>query len=170
MGILIESDILRFRNSTKADLNYIKAAESHEANKAYVFQWSKEKHLNAIKNEDILHIIVEEIETGESVGYIIMAGMLSDFNSLEFMRFVITKKGKGYGRKAVNLMKKMAFEIYHAHRLWLDVKEHNKLARSIYEKEGFKLEGIFRDYVLYEGKYENVVLMSMLEEEYFMEV
>jgi RimJ/RimL family protein N-acetyltransferase len=61
----------------------------------------------------------------------------------------------------------MAFEIFHAHRLWLDVKEHNKIARNLYEKQGFTLEGIFRDYVIYENKYENVVLMSILEEEYF---
>jgi len=164
---LIESDVLKLRESKKDDLNYIKKTESDPRNKPYIFQWSKEKHLNTMKDEDFLHIIIEEKSSNEPVGYIIMAGLLNEFNSLEFMRFAISRKSRGYGTETMKLVKKMAFEIFHAHRLWLDVKEHNKIARNLYEKQGFTFEGILRDYVIYEGKYENVVLMSILEEEYF---
>ena len=167
MSVLIESDILSFRESKKNDLNYIKKTESDPQNKPYIFQWSKKKHLETMGNDDNLHIIIEEKSTGNPVGYIIMAGLISDFNSLEFMRFAISKKSNGYGKESMNLVKKLAFEILKCHRLWLDVKEHNKIARNLYEKQGFSLEGIFRDYVIYGGKYENVVLMSILEEEYF---
>ena len=71
-------------------------------------------------------------------------GILRHFQSLEFRRIVITDKGKGYGRESLRLIKKMAFEELSAHRLWLDVKDHNLRARHVYEAEGFMVEGVLR--------------------------
>ncbi len=56
--------------------------------------------------------------------------------SIEFMRIVVTDKGKGYGRATVSTVKRHAFDDLSAHRLWLDVKAHNTRARAVYEKAG----------------------------------
>jgi len=81
------------------------------------------------------------------------------------MRIVVTDKGKGYGRAAVRAIKRYAFDSLSAHRLWLDVKEHNTRARAVYEKEGFRYEGTLRECRKGPAGFESLVVMSVLEQE-----
>lgn len=53
-----------------------------------------------------------------------------------------------------------------AHRLWLDVFEHNERARALYTSEGFTVEGVLREHVNLHGQWRSLVLMSMLSREY----
>ena len=59
----------------------------------------------------------------------------------------------------------LAFGELGAHRLWLDVKDFNERAIALYRSEGFVEEGRKRECVLVDGRYESLVLMSMLEHE-----
>ena len=52
------------------------------------------------------------------------------------------------------------------HRLELNVFSYNTQARRVYEKSGFRIEGIRRDAIMYGGKYEDDILMAMLEDEW----
>jgi len=65
------------------------------------------------------------------------------------------------------MVKKLCFEEWRAHRLWLDVKEHNMRARHLYESEGFVREGVLRECIRNGETYESLIVMSMLEQEYF---
>lgn len=85
---------------------------------------------------------------------------------IEFKRLVVTRKGAGYGRAAVRLVKRAAFERQNAHRLWLDVLDFNVRARRLYETEGFVVEGTRRDCLRRGDRYVSAVIMSMLESEY----
>ena len=58
---------------------------------------------------------------------------------------MIVQKGQGYGHAALRLLKKVAFEQWQAHRLWLDVKDFNHRARHLYAAEGFVVEGTLRE-------------------------
>lgn len=58
------------------------------------------------------------------------------------------------------------FEKLRAHRLWLDVKEHNRTARLLYESIGFVVEGVLRDCIQVQQTYESLVIMGILEHEY----
>ena len=42
----------------------------------------------------------------------------------------------------------------------------NKTAQKVYLKTGFKVEGVLRDNILFEGGYADTILMSMLENEW----
>ena len=64
------------------------------------------------------------------------------------------------------MVKRLAFEEFKAHRLWLDVKEHNVRARHLYESEGFVTEGVLRGCIKAEAGFESLVVMSMLRGEY----
>ena len=64
------------------------------------------------------------------------------------------------------LIKKWCFDIHGAHRLWLDVLEHNLCAQKIYETQGFVRERILRECDKYEGEYHSVIMMSILKREY----
>ena len=53
-----------------------------------------------------------------------------------------------------------------AHRLYVDVMEHNARARGLYLSEGFVPEGVLRDGVRLADRYASLLLLSMLEYEY----
>lgn len=164
--LFIESDLIKFRATLTADLEFVKTAESDAENSRFVSQWTIEQHLNTIGDDDQLHIIIEEKNTTKKIGYILFAGIQNPSHNIELRRIVITTKGQGFGREALSLSKTFAFETLKAHRLWLDVKTFNDRARHIYKTEGFVEEGIMRESMLYNGQYDSMVLMSILEQEY----
>ena len=157
---------IRLLRTTEDDLDFVLSAEQSAENRSFVSGWAREQHLGALTSKDLSHLIIENITDGSRVGYIILAGLADANQSIEFRRIVVTEKGKGYGREALRLVKKMAFQELKAHRLWLDVKEHNVRARHVYESEGFVAEGVLRECIKAEGGFESLVVMSMLCGEY----
>ena len=83
------------------------------------------------------------------------------------MRIVITDKGSGYGKSAVSLIKQWCFEVQNAHRLWVDVLEHNTRARHVYKTQGFICEGILRECIKAENSYQSLAVMSVLSKDYY---
>lgn len=120
----------------------------------------------ALTDPDVCHLVIERLDDQRPVGYIILAGLKNSNQSVEFRRIVVTEKGKGYGKCALRLVKRLAFEHLDAHRLWLDVKDFNARARHIYESEGFIVEGTLRECFKVEDTFESLVVMSMLKREY----
>ncbi len=154
------------RNTHEIDINHVLDFEQRSDNKPFVGQWTREQHLLSLYQEDILHLIVEDRITNRPVGYVIMAGLTNPNHNLEFRRFVISDKGKGFGRETIKSVKKISFQQLHTHRLWLDVRTKNHIARHLYASEGFIEEGILRDCIYYNGCYESLMIMSLLENEY----
>ena len=74
---------------------------------------------------------------------------------------------KGIGTEATMLMIKYAFEYLNLHKILLEVYEYNKRAIRVYEKLGFKREGVLRKNHYLKGKYHDVIVMGILQEEYF---
>ncbi|MED4780562.1 hypothetical protein [Brevibacillus choshinensis] len=75
--------------------------EHAQENSPYLLPWQPERHQEALTSTDIRHLIVEQIETGQPVGYVILAGLAQSHDSIELMRI-----------------------------FWLDVKETNERALS----------------------------------------
>lgn len=73
---------------------------------------------------------------------------------------------QGYGTESMRLMLKLGFEHYNLHRVFLQVKETNAGAIRAYEKAGFKHEGRKRQADFQEGRYIDVLLMSVLYTEW----
>jgi RimJ/RimL family protein N-acetyltransferase len=158
---------LVFRETLDTDLDYVLAAEQHADNQPFIIPWSREKHQAAIADPDVAHLIVQTVgQTPVKVGFIILAGLRDPNDSIEFRRIVITEKGQGYGKATIEQVKQVVFDIYHAHRLWLDVKEHNHRAQTLYAKAGFMVEGTLRDCLKTSDGYESLILMSILRSEY----
>lgn len=76
------------------------------------------------------------------------------------------QQGKGYGLFATQLMLKHAYEELNLHKVWLSVLQTNKNAQHIYQKIGFITDGILRQDVFKNNKYQNLIIMSMLKDEY----
>lgn len=164
--VLDRCDNIIVRYTQEDDLEFVIDAEHNGDNAQYVGQWTKEQHSEALMQKDIMHLIIEEDISAKTVGYVILAGLQNPNCNIEFRRIVITDKGKGLGRKTVKLIKKIVFEQLKAHRLWLDVRYKNHRAQNLYQSEGFLREGVLRECVLYNGSYESLIIMSILENEY----
>ncbi|MCG7317866.1 MULTISPECIES: GNAT family N-acetyltransferase [Brevibacillus] len=74
--------------------------------------------------------------------------------------------GKGYGTEALKLLLDYAFLELNLHRVSLRVFSFNKKAIALYERMGFKHEGISREYIFRDGKWSDVFHMGILQREY----
>lgn len=74
--------------------------------------------------------------------------------------------GQGYGREAMKLMLRHGFNTMNLHRIYLRVYEHNIRGIRAYEAAGFVHEGRLRQDVYREGRYRDVLIMSVLRPEW----
>lgn len=81
-----------------------------------------------------------------------------------------THRDKGIGSYATNEILRHAFYDMNLNRVELTVLESNNRAIALYEKLGFKKEGIKRDAVYKNGEFVNMIFMAILKSEYKNEV
>lgn len=75
-------------------------------------------------------------------------------------------RGKGYGREATHLALQHAFLDRNLHRISLRVLSTNYPAIALYEKCGFKREGVLRDAAYKNGTYGDFIAMAILRHEF----
>ena len=73
---------------------------------------------------------------------------------------------RGYGTEAVRLLCRFAFREMNLQRMALDVYVTNPRARHVYQRIGFKEEGILRRAHFEDGHHVDVVVMGLLAEEF----
>ncbi|KIY65168.1 acyl-CoA N-acyltransferase [Cylindrobasidium torrendii FP15055 ss-10] len=77
--------------------------------------------------------------------------------------------GKGYGTEVMEWLVPYAFDHLGLHRVSLEVFGNNPRARRVYEKAGFVLEGTKRKALWAEGKWNDIHLMGIMDEDYHKE-
>ena len=166
--ILIEGKTLRLRQATENDLDYIMSLEFAPDNVDFIVPFSREKHAKIIAEaNDALDIVVEKIADSEPVGYLLVEGLMEWGGHVhEWTHIIVGEKGRGYGHEVMKLIKAWSFSVKKAHRLWVDCKDWNERALHLYESEGLKREGLFRETLFVNGKFENLVVLAMLSSEY----
>ena len=164
--ILIEGKRLSLRRANLADLNYIMTLQHAPENLKFIVPFSEDYHRQIIDSNgsEKLDVIIEEIDTGQAVGYFMLREM--DSPCIEFTHVIIERKGLGYGREALNLLLKWTFEVRKFHRVWIDCKDYNSIALHLYESSGFVREGVLREILLTDGVWENLIVLGMLDREY----
>ena len=75
-------------------------------------------------------------------------------------------QGNGIATEATQQILKYAFEELELNRIFLNVLEDNERAIHLYEKCGFKYEGLFRNHVNIHGKIKSLKWYSILKEEF----
>jgi diamine N-acetyltransferase len=163
---VIQNEQILIRETNAEDLDWVLETEGHPDNREYVYNWPRKRHLECIASSDERHFVIERTTDKSRVGYIILSGLDSEHEVISFDRITIAQKGAGYGRQAVRLIKKLCFETYGCHRLWLDVFDFNPQARRLYESEGFTYEGTLRDCKKRNDRYLSMHVLSMLAPEY----
>jgi RimJ/RimL family protein N-acetyltransferase len=164
MNIEIKGDKIRVVNTTSLHID--KIIEFENSNKQFIHQYSKDKHLTLLNDSNCLHLSIKRIDIDKHIGYMIIFGLESDHKVLEFRRITINEKGLGFGREAIQLLKKLCFEKLKFHRLWFDVYDDNERAIRLYESEGFVKEALLRENIKTDNGYRSQRVYSMLENEY----
>ncbi|MDD7511804.1 MAG: GNAT family protein [Peptostreptococcaceae bacterium] len=109
-------------------------------------------------------------ETDEPIGKLFITNINDKCDSLDITRIYIAPKlnrGKGYGEEALRLFLEYAFINMHRERVTLDYMTKNIIAQQLYQKIGFKREGTMRNSGKKNGKYLDLILMSMLRADYY---
>lgn len=75
--------------------------------------------------------------------------------------------GKGYASEATRIILTYCFLRLNINKVYLKVLTENIKAIELYEKNGFVREGVLRDEHFDEGRFKDVVMMSILRKEYF---
>lgn len=167
MGRIVrEGAQVRLRMAEESDLDFILASEADPENARYIIADSRVYHQDTLDSPAGVHFIVERKDTGEAVGFLMAMGRNSPHHEQYWRRVIVNDRGKGYGKEAMKLLMAWAFEDAGAHRGWLDCKEYNDRALHVYESLGLRREGLLRDTIFVDGKYENLVVLGILEDEW----
>ena len=134
--ILIQGERLTIREACIEDSDFMSNVERDVDNSPWVANWPLGWRVARFGDADFLQVIIER-EDGTPIGFIIFRDMLNKEKQIQLKRIAIIDKGKGYGKEALYLVQKLAFEVFGTKRLYLWTKEENLRAQSIYKATGF---------------------------------
>lgn len=118
----------------------------------------------------VMDLTIEDKKAREPIGRIIITRIDRHSDSLDITKVYIGSescRGKGVGAEIMKLLLEYCFTFMHIERVSLDYYTGNKRAMALYEKLGFKDEGVARHATKKDGRYFDLHLMSMLRTEFF---
>jgi len=123
-----------------------------------------EAHAQA--KDEALYVITDPDD--RCLGHVGLYKIDHRIRSAEFAILLGDKKawGTGIGRACTSFMLRFGFEELQLHRIYLEVLETNERARRLYESLGFVHEGTLRHAQWKGGRYLDVHVMSILEDEW----
>lgn len=152
--------IVEWRNKDSVRKNFIYQAlftrESHE-------NWIR----TMVETGKVVQMMICEITTGRAVGSVYIRDIDPMHQKAEYGIFIgeDEARGKGYGTAAARLMIQYCFEEMKLHRLFLRVYAENAQAIGSYEKAGFVKEAYLHDDVYVDGRYRDIVLMGIINQQ-----
>ncbi len=132
-------------------------AEEHE-------RWFK----SYLQDDHRQEFVIEMIETGQPVGTIGLNNL--DFHHMHGEFGVLigedSVRGKGIAHKAGVAILRYAFKELGLERVYLLVFPGNEAANRLYHRLGFVEEGILRNHIFKDNEFRDVVMMSVLVEDF----
>lgn len=173
--MIIMGDTIILRAITIEDapllLELINEPETEKMLGGYSFPVSLDEQLKWIEsqagNREVLRCIVAD-KADEKIGFGTV--ILSDIDSKNGVAQVHIKmdkkngRGKGYGTDALNTIVKYAFNEMRMNCIFADVLEYNIPSQRLFEKCGFRKEGILSSRVYKSGKYNNIISYSRVRQ------
>ncbi len=74
--------------------------------------------------------------------------------------------GKGIGDEAIRLLLQYGFTELGLEKVYLHTFDYNERAGRLYERNGFKKEGVFRKHIWKKGRLRDIVYYGILKEEW----
>lgn len=129
----------------------------------FALSLNSEKDFLANLVKDHNYAIVD-LETNQLIGNVGVNNYDAVYQSGEIGIFIGDKKfwNRGYGTEAMRLLIAYCFDKLNLHSISLCVHQSNIRALKCYEKIGFKKAGEYRERILANQKYESLVVMDLL--------
>lgn len=130
-------------------------------------EWFKEILQRPVEEQPLV-IEIKTAEGWQAAGNVGLFSIRNADRAAEIGIFIGEKTfwGQGYGTESMRLMLQYGFKELNLNRIYLRVYETNLRGISSYEKAGFKQEGRLRQDRFMDGKYIDVLLMSVLRSEW----
>lgn len=163
---MVESDIETY-HSWRNDLDVMKTTSP--SLDVYSLDETRSFVENIILNSTASRsYIIEERESNTAIGVTSLINIDTKNRNAECIIDIGEKEywGKGYGSEALKMLLEYAFLELNLHRVSLGVFSFNERAIYIYNKLGFKKEGVMRESLYRNGKWHDIVTMGILKREY----
>jgi RimJ/RimL family protein N-acetyltransferase len=111
---------------------------------------------------------IRRLEVDALIGYVELDGILWN-QQTGFIALGIGERDnwdRGYGTEALQLAMRFAFDELNLHRVSLNVFSYNRRAMALYEKLGFRQEGLQREVVQRDGRRHDLVWYGLLRREW----
>lgn len=122
-----------------------------------------------VNNPNVKYFGVAKKGNDELIGYVHLEQIYWAHKLCRDIGILIGEKGewsKGYGTEAMRLLIDHAFNKLGLHRLELMTFPFNERGLRVWDKLGFKKEGIMRKSRYVDGEWHDLIFMALLDEEY----
>ena len=118
---------------------------------------------NLSNNDKELRTVIETKEH-RAIGLVMLTDIDWKNRTAQFHSKIASSedlRGKGYGTKATKALIKFAFEQLNLNLIYSHILEYNTASQRVKEKSGFKKDGVLRNRIYKNGKYNNLVVWSI---------
>lgn len=148
------------------DNEYLRLLDAQPAfpkNEVAMTEW-----IRAGQNKDHYLFGIRLISTDDLIGFVELDGVLWTHRNAWLAVGIgeRTHWGHGYGAEAVGLALDFAFRELNLHRMQLTVFSYNERAIRLYEKLGFRREGVYREFLERDGERHDMYIYGLLRREW----
>jgi RimJ/RimL family protein N-acetyltransferase len=154
-------DIVR---ASTHDIPFIMASERTPAYRGLVGSWERTQHEEALADSRYAYFLGRRAQ--KAVGFVIVRDWASKDRVTYIKRIIVSEAGQGTGRELLAKVVDIIFAETNAWRVWLETLAHNTRAQHVYEKLGFRREGVSRGAALLDGQHLDEVMMAVLRPEW----
>lgn len=156
----------RIERATAADVPAMRRIESDPRYDGLVGRWPEERHLEEMALPSSLYYVLRDAH-GEVAGFALLRGLTDSDRKAHLKRIAVREAGAGLGSILLQGVLDRLYRETDINRVDLDVFLGNDRARRAYEKAGFQLEGVMRDYHRNaDGSFSSMWLMSVLRKDW----
>lgn len=163
---------IRLRPLEREDLYFVHQLDNNASVMRYWFEEPYETftELSSLYDEHIhdqreRRFVVECM--GEQAGLVELVEIDHVHRRAEFQIIVAPEhQGKGIASQATRLAMEYGFSVLNLYKIYLIVDKKNHVARRIYEKQGFRVEGELRHEFFINGQYRDVTRMCLFQHDY----
>ncbi len=145
-------------------MRLLDARAAQPQTEAQLLPWMEEQQ----KASDAFLLAIRSGDGSELLGYIELDGILWP-HGVGWLTIAIgdpARWGQGSGYEAAQLALRFAFHELNLRRVQLTVFAYNQRAIALYEKLGFRREGVFREFLQRDGQCHDMTLYGLLRREW----
>lgn len=126
---------------------------------------NQEEWIKLLKPDDkILRCMISMKNDVKGIGTVVLSDIDYKNGTAEIhIKLGNQTRSKGYGTETVSLISSYAFNELRLNCVYAHINTYNEKSKKLFQKCGFKEDGILRDRIFKKGKYHSVYIYSLLK-------